>query len=467
MKKIVLSCLALAGFVAVNAQDLKKAETQYMLYRGGQKGALEKSKSEIDKVFNIDAASIDGLLLHARIYGALSYDDNAKAKYPTALNIANQSFEKYLAQDTDAKKLADSKDLGLVDNLYAGNFNKAIMFGQDKNPDSASVYSKKAAQIGALITKYNWKSNNQVIDTFSVLNTAIYLDQSKKMDEAVKYYGQLIDAKVGGEANFFIYEQVLFHLYNTKNKTDFDKYLGIARNVYPDSTNRWNDYQRQYAYKNFSMEDKIEAFKKEDAAGTMTYDDYFNYGVTFSDEAENKDNALTPDQVKDFAALSADAYKKAYGKDATRYEAPYNLGYYLYGVWVDLDDRKSANIAEIQQLNKKITAEVNATKKAALKKQLQPQIDNLKTANVNIDKEQLKVGAEAATWLENSYKTFEPRKASLTPQEKRIALSCAERLSFVYEFLRDKNKLNQKDYDAYDAKFKTYEALRKSLKENQ
>ncbi|HEX7691945.1 MAG TPA: hypothetical protein VF408_06135, partial [Sediminibacterium sp.] len=127
--------------------------------------------------------------------------------------------------------------------------------------------------------------------------------------------------------------------------------------------------------------------------------------------------------------------------------------------FVELDDKYAANIRAMRDLNADKPVEKDPKKKAAAEAALKAKIDPLKAANAELEKpihEKLDVAAE---WLEKSYAILKD-KADRNNVEKNVIGKSVDFLANIYQYKRDRARgKDEKAMEAYDAKFKVYDAL--------
>jgi hypothetical protein len=283
--------------------------------------------------------------------------------------------------------------------------------------------------MGEYITKQNWRGNNQALDTFTVLFTAYASQNAKKMDQAANYYQMLADKKVAGKDYEGVYEFLTKHYLNNKNQELFNKYLATAKELYPQQT-LWNSLQLAYLEDNASLDEKMKMYNTADAGGKMTSDEYITYGNMFAGARAGKDG-LDSLKAAEMRRKSIDAFQKAYNLDKNGIAA-YNAGVVLNNEWSDLRDRYSNYIGAAAAL---------------------------KAKRDEIDRVAISVANEATDWLEKAYESLNA-KAEKTRVEKNSLGTTVKLLTNLFEWRRDKARgKNVQEYDKFNAKFNTYNAL--------
>lgn len=464
MKKIVVLSLLALSFQITRAQDYKKVENTTLL------GRFEDAKTELDKVMADPKAQEkpDGYLWKAKIYGAFNADAKLQAKYPDAYKIADEAFTKYLELDPALKFLKEKNHLDAATNLYSSAYKDGVRTFNTKVWDSAANYFKYAVKYSDILFSNKLLKSEAPFDTTSILYAGYASQNAQKVDDAVKYYSRLIDANIT-EANFIeLYKYVLLQHIKKNNKPDFDKYLPLARKAYPKEA--WDDYEAEFVNKNYSLAQKVAAYEKEVAAGTMTGAKYLQYADVFANVTkEEKENMDSLTQVSyQFKAL--EAYKKACELDPKDGISHFNAGiiyYNLYGVY---EDRMLENRRALKDAVAAHVVEKDPKKKVAAEAKYKEQIDALKKLNTDIDKPMTEMADGCINYIEKSYTILKDvpnldNGKDLTDKEK-VERNCLRKsvdfLANMYAIKRDKAAgKDPKAYDMYDAKYKLYDGLHK------
>lgn len=460
MKKFVLSVSLGFACVFATAQKFTKVETPYVL------GKIEEAKIEIDKMAADPKVqtSPEFWLWHATIYGSLYDNNELSVKYPGSGETALNSFRKYQQVDAANKVMNDAAIPGklIVDVLYRGNLRQGIAYFDKKQWDSAFKYFGQSAEIGDLITRNNWKGNKQPVDTITVLFTGYAAQNAKKAEEAAKYYSRIADLKIKsvpatGDVKD-IYEYLVYHFLDKKDTDNFNKYLGLAKELYPEAMNSWADYESEYVEKNYSLAQKEAAYDKGDAAGTLTANQYLSYGNMFYNIREDDREKLDSAQLAGYRSKAEAAFSKGYEKDNNNGLAAFNVGLINYNEWVDLDDQFEANIKRIAELNRSKAEVKDPKKKAANDARVKKEVDAIRAVNAGIEKKQHAFADKAAQWFETTHKVLSV-KATPDRAEKQVLGKSVDNLTNLYLWKRDKSKGNNAEYDKYDALYKKYDAL--------
>jgi len=423
MKKVAIAFIILLMTGGVYAQDFKKVNTMFLLNK------VEDARTELEKVLADPKTqnNIDAQLWKARIYGVLFADSAYRVKYPQSGQLAFDGFNKYMQLDPEAKKIKEA-GMSVVDQIYVTNFNLGRRYFDKEQWDSSLVYFKNSHAMGNYITRKNWRNNNQAIDTFTVLFTAYAAQNAKKADEAAMYYMQFADLKVPGKEYETVYDFLGRHYLNTKNQVMFNKYVGIAKELYPQNT-LWKNLEAAYMEDNLSLAEKLKMYDEGLSGGKMTSEDYFNYGSMFANISKEDQKALDSTRISAIKRKGIEAFKKAYELDNTNGLAAYNAGILVNNEWNELQEKyfnyRGATPA-------------------------------LKAKRDDIDKVSAPIANEAVEWLEKSFTLLDAKK-DRGRVEKNSYSTAIKLLANLYEYKREKVKGKiPADYDKFDKKFNFY-----------
>jgi hypothetical protein len=450
MKKLLLLAVGIATLQIAIAQEIKNVEKFAIL------GKYEEAKTEVDK------AAADAKLQvkpetwywKSRIYAELTKTPAMLEKYPNLYADASAAFKKYEEIDPSLA-LVKSKGSEGYFAMYSSAFGNGTKNFNEKKWDDAAKYFEISNEYINTIIKNKWTSANITMDTTGVLYTAYAFQNAKKPEQAAKYYAMLADNKIGGKDYMDAYRFLAVHYTDTKNEPMFRKYIALAKEVYP--TEAWEEYEVEYMDKNMTLEEKLAAYDKGDAAGAFNEMYYLQFGDVFI-KAKNAPG-LDDAKQNEYTLKAVDAFKKAYGKNNQNAVAAFNVGVIYYNMFVELDDKYAANIRAMRDLNADKPVEKDPKKKAAAEAALKAKIDPLKAANAELEKpihEKLDVAAE---WLEKSYAILKD-KADRNNVEKNVIGKSVDFLANIYQYKRDRARgKDEKAVETYDAKFKVYDAL--------
>jgi len=461
MKKFFLLALLGAGLLA-KAQNLK--EVQKAVTLAGVTGKYESAKAEVDKLMNDPKAqtNAEAWFYKAKVYAALYKDDQERGKYPNLEITAAEAFQKYKELDPEYKFLKENSGQDIVFNIYATSFAQGVRTFNAKNWDSASFYFTYSVDYSDMIFSNKWSSTTMPFDTTSILYAAYSYQNAKNMDKAYSYYTRLADNKVSGKGFEDIYKFVLVTSSNRKDLASFNKYLAIAKELYPKEN--WDDYELDYLDRNYTLQEKADLYDKEDAAGTLNAMKYLQFGDIFFNIPKNEKDNLDSAKIEYYKKKARDAFKKAYQKDNKEGIAAYNAGVLYNNEFNDLDDKIRANIKALQELNSQKSDIKDPRKKAAIDAKIKPAVDAIKKANADLDKPVTEAADNTIDWMEKAYNALK-EVSDKNAAEKNCFNKSLDILYNLYVYKRDKSKgKDQKAFDEYDAKVKLYDGLISSNK---
>jgi len=229
-KTIIAALFVIAGFVA-GAQPVDDALKQL-----GKSN--DKAKEAIDKITAdpANAKNADAWYAKAQIYNALATDDKYKTSLPDAYDQAFDAFKKaYDADPNNKRMMLDLYKTGFV--AYEGVANRAAGAYQANNMNAAFEGYKKTIEDGNYLKSKNLSYSGYKVpqlDTGMVFMAGYSAMKLEKTDDALKYFAQIADAKIGKEADYVIPYQFLSYQYKTrKDEANFKKYAELGRQVYP------------------------------------------------------------------------------------------------------------------------------------------------------------------------------------------------------------------------------------------
>lgn len=445
--------LIAASLQVVHAQDIKKVTTNYLLAK------LDEAKTEVDKAAADpkQQGKPEVLYWKAKVYGAIfnSKDPALSAKYPNIRQDAEAAFKAYVAADPAFAEVKQKGAEGFFD-MYGGSFNAGIKSFNDKKWDQAATDFTLAVEFSDYIFTNKWSSGNAPFDTTSILYEGYAYQNASKPAEAAKCYMRLADAKVTGTNYLEIYKFLANHFTVTKNETNFNKYLAIARELYPKF--EWEEFESEYIDQNLTLAEKTALYDKEDAAGTMTEQKYLQFGDIFSNAHIKEKGMDSATEVK-YSLKAADAFKKAYAKNSKNAVAAYNVAVIYYNFYLNMDDKYAANLRAMRAINAEKPTEKDPKKKAAVEAQYKQKNEPYLQANAAIEQplmENLNVSLE---WLEKTYEILKD-KSDRSTVEKAVINKTVDFLANLYAYKRDRARgKDLKAMDEYDAKYKVFDAL--------
>ncbi len=457
MKKFLMIALLSCSLQFVHAQDMKKVQVSYTL------GRLEEAKTEIDKVMADpkQQGKTESVYWKAKIYTAilkeaiLKKDKNLHDKFPNILQDAQEAMKAYIAADPQFALIKEKGAEPFFD-IYSTAYTMGVESFNAKKWEEAAGNFGLSVFYSDYIFQNKWSSSTQPFDTTSILYQGYSYQNAQKPDMAAKCYARLADNKLAGEQYIEIYKFLLNHYTIVKNEAGFNKYLALAKELYPKDA--WEEFEIDYMDHNMTLEQKAALYDKDDAAGTLSEMKYLQFGDIFVN-AKNKDKDMDSAHQSEYALKAADAFKKAYGKNNQNAIAAFNVGVIYYNVYGQYDDIYARNIRTMRAINAEKPVEKDPKKKAATDALYKQKTDPYLKANAEIEKPLMENLNTALEWLEKSYGILNA-KTERTHTENSVLGKTVDFLANIYAYKRDRNRgKDAKLFDEYDAKFKVYDAL--------
>lgn len=451
MKKLLLFAMFAGTMQLLHAQDLKKVQTTYLLNK------YEDAKTEIDKVMADPKQNTktEAYYWKAKIYAGVYKNEALRAKFPTASKDADEAFKKYMSADPTFAMIKEKGAEGYFD-MYATAFTTGVKLFNDKKWEEATGNFKVAVEYSDYIFKNKWSNANIQFDTTSILYLAYAYQNSSKPDDAATYYNRLADNKVAGENYIDIYKFLVNHYTITKNQAQFDKYIAVAKELYPKGP--WEEFEIDYIDQNYNLTEKTALYDKEDAAGVLSEMKYLQFGDVFVN-AKNKDKSLDSVAQMKYTLKAADAFKKAFAKNTQNGIASFNVGVIYYNIYGDYDDKYAQNIRTMQSINADKPVEKDPKKKPAAEAALKAKLEPLRKANVDLEKPMMDNLDASLEWLEKTYTVLKD-KPNRTNTEKSVLNKSVDFLANLYAYKRDRSRgKDDKAFDAFEAKYKVFDAL--------
>jgi hypothetical protein len=426
MKKILLAAVLVAGSITAFAQKFDNVQKFYLLQQ------LENAKKELDK--NLADAKYQNLpetyLWKAKIYGEVASDDKLKATYPNALKESYAAFQKYRQLDPENKLLKADGNYRFISVLYSTAFNTGQKQFTTSQWDSAYNTFVIAEDMGDFVSKNGLTNNKQNIDTLTVVFAGYAAQNAKRVDDALKYYQKFAAEKIGGKDYMEVYRFMLSVYSERKDAANFAKYLALAKELYPNESALWSDFEMDYMVKNLSFNDLLDRYKADDQAGKLTASQYAEYGVMFAGGQREDIAKLDSAKQADIRKLAGEAFRKAYAKSNSGIDA-YNAAVMAYNEWSVLDDRYAGY--------RGTSADLKAKREA-------------------VEKQQFVAVDQAIEWMEKAYNQLKA-KENRDRNEKTSLNKSVDFLANLYAWKRDKARgKDPKAVDVYDAKYKQYDS---------
>lgn len=314
LKSIFVSAFLMLATITVMAQSIDDIKG----YAG--KNQWDKAKEAIDKYLSNEknAKKGEGWFWKAQIYNSIARDPNFSKQFPNTRAEAFVAYKKYLEVDPKGFEGAINEHSPLFDIAF-GYLELATNSFNAKDFDLALSSFKDAEQVQDYIVKKGFSYRAfafAAYDTQLYLNIAASAINAKKEDVAVEYYQKVADKKIKDKGFDDIYRYLVDYYEKKGDKVNFNKYLAIGRELYPE-----DPFWCEVGLKELEN-DKKKLFARYDemlAGGCDTYFTRYNYGV------EMFNYAYVGDKVpEDRAAVQAkieQVLKKAIEMNPTGTEA--------------------------------------------------------------------------------------------------------------------------------------------------
>ncbi|WP_096510936.1 hypothetical protein [Filimonas lacunae] len=426
MKNLLLAVSMMIAGKAVVAQKLDEPNKLLLLSK------YEDAKKEIDKTFTDPKASEnpEALLLKSKIYAELYLDSALRAKYPDAGDQTYDALKKYIAKDATLKSLKENNGMRAVSIIYSTKFNEGRKYFTESKWEDALNSFVIAEDMGDFISKNGLGNNKQNIDTFTVVYAGYAAQNAKNTEKAMHYYTKFAAEKIGGKDFVEIYRYILNVELDTKNATEFGKYLALAKQLYPNESTLWNAYEMEFMTKNAGLSQMLAKYKEADPSGKLTSKDYVTYAEYFANVPKEELSKLDSAEQFNVKSLASEAFGKAFNGEQNGVYA-FNSGVLLYQQFNTMEDAFLA---------------------------LRGEGAALKAKRDTVQKQQTALADKSIEWMEKAYNILKAKT-----DRERVETSCLSKsvdfLANLYQWKRDKARgKNVQDYDKFDAKYKQYDS---------
>ncbi len=328
MKKVVLLLITSFGIgVSTFAQDINKAKTYLMLKQ------YESAKTEIDQFTINPKANAEAWYTKAQVYIMLAIDSALKIKYPNAQQTALEAFKKYVTLDPSYKLLQEDK-YSVINNLYIIAFNDGVIqYNQKKYVDAIGSF-QQAVWVSDEMIKNKW--SKALMDTNAILYAGASAQNAKKEEDAIVMYKRLVDQKIVGEGYQGIYEFVADYYRRKKDDVNFQKYIVLGKQLYPEDR-FWLASEMEVIKEKGDFNALVTMYENM-IAKSPTYDLYFELGTAVYDYLYPRDTIKNPkNNVEGFEQKMLDAYTKATEIKKEEGLPYFNIGNHYYNKAVGIN----------------------------------------------------------------------------------------------------------------------------------
>jgi hypothetical protein len=277
MKRILLGAFLCFAGVASQAQTLDDVKKMVILNQ------IPKAKEAIDKLLADPktAKNNDAQYYKGRIYAAIARENGlSTADINTNFSTAFDAFKTYQAADAKEELIKEEGYASYMD-IFGGFYNNGIKAFNDKNFAVSFTGFEKALMVSDYIkTKgYNFTGYNfSTFDTSLILNAANAAMQATDTVSGLKYYGKIIDAKIGGPDYESVYEICGQYYAQKKDKANFDAVAAKGRAVYPKSK-FWDDMEIEMSYASGNKEEMFAKYEAAFQRDPNNFNSNYNYAI--------------------------------------------------------------------------------------------------------------------------------------------------------------------------------------------
>jgi hypothetical protein len=423
MKQVLI--ITLLGFLSFqgNTQTIKKTKELV------NAKTWDKAKESIDltianpKLKKEEMA--EALYLKGKIYVNLAATPALKGLVNNPRAIALEAFQKGMEMDKNIVNIQLTLDqYQPVIALYTNNFDDAAAFYNKENYAEAFNEFKTTAIYGDFLYSQGWSSISK-LDTTLLYYTALSATNSKNLDEAIKYFAKLADAKVGRlPEQVTIYRYLAKYYSDKKDEANLVKYVQIGLELYPK-----DDYLPLLELDMIREKgDKVALYKKFEQitqSNPTNFDVLFEYGNELFSDTHVSEASKKPANYIENCAKIEKIYNQAIAVKPDNYDVVLSLGKHFYNQAVLIEDEMSR---------------IRGSKPEDVKKK----------ADFNV--KLLEVSEKTIAPLEKVYNYYD-KLGKLKTHDKSNLKSACNLLMYCYGFKKDKAKqdLYQKVYDNVDA----------------
>jgi tetratricopeptide (TPR) repeat protein len=285
----------------------------------------------------------------AKIYNAISYDATLSKQYPSARMDAFNALKKYT--ETDDRMLIELQIDGYapINEIYTGFYQTAANSFNQKSYEIAFQNFVNAITVSSFMTRKGWINLN--LDTNSVLYAGVAAEKLNRFDDAVKYYGQLAEAKVAGDGFVEIYKWVANHYFEKKDLAQAKKFLALGREVYPGDP-FWNSLELDMVREGSSKEALFAQYEKTIAAEPNNHFYRYNYAVELYQFGYNVDVSKRPANSDELIQKASAQLSRVLAINPEYVRGQLFAGQIIYNMGVDLTNKakktESDNVAALK-----------------------------------------------------------------------------------------------------------------------
>ena len=422
MKQVLV--ITLLGFFSFqgNAQTIKKTRELVIAK------TWDKAKESVDltianpKLKKEEMA--EAYYLKGKIYVNIATTPALKSLVVNPRAIALESFQKGLELDKNIVNIQLTLDqYQPVIALYTNNFDDAAAFYNKENYAEAFNEFKTTAIYGDFLFNQGWSSIPK-LDTTLIYYTALSAINSKNVDEAIKYFAKLADAKVGRTPEqVTIYRYLAKYYSDKKDEANLFKTVDLGLSLYPK-----DDYLPLLVLDIMKEKgDKAALYKKFEQfiqANPSNFDVLFEYGNELFTDTHVSEVKNKPSNYIENCLKIEKVYTQAASVKPDNFDVVLSLGKHFYNQAVLIEDEASR---------------IRGTKPEDVKKKADLNAKLLETIDKGIIP------------LEKVFTNYD-KAGKLKTHDKSNLKSACNLLIYCYTAKKDKSKQDfyQKAYDGVD-----------------
>jgi hypothetical protein len=462
MQKLITILTLLLIFNAAQAQKFDKVKNAILISQ------YESAKSDLDKILQKNPTLVntpEALFWEIKINSFFSKDSLSLVKHPNSYTDMYNTLEKLVSTEEGNtyinEKAIKERELNPAEpfiQVYTKSFSDGVKLYNSNNFKEAASYFATCVKYSDIFYGRGWLDTKLKLDSITILYTAICHEKDKNFPLAIKYFERLINEKAMASLEG-IYNDLFTCLIQTKEKEKFDTYIAKALVECPNNTELWEQYQREYIAKVYTIDEKVALYDQLIAANKLSELEVQYFGELFM-EGKSDD----PSSEK-YVLKASEAFQQAFTMNPTNFRAAYNSGISYYAQYTILDGKLDAARKSLQALNtqKPVSttakgAPVKGTSKPGVPVKVTPQ-DSVKAIIADLNTQIFQKVDLAITWLEKSYNALKD-KADMSKSEKNIALRSVDYLAMLYQYKSEKLKSKDaKASAAFEQKFSFYDQL--------
>lgn len=360
MKRFLLSLvLAISGF-GLFAQNLDKIKDLL------KNNKVADAKTEIDKVLaeSKGQKNAEAWYLKAKVYDAISSNEQLKAQTPDALAQSFDALKKYIELDDKKLVMLQLDQYKPMNDIYQGYFQAgANSYNAGKYKDALANFKGAIDAISFMGSK-GWVT--QKFDTTATLYAGISAEKDNNRDEAVVFYKQIADSgisKIGGNDMIEIYKWVADYYNQKKDVPNTLKYLALGKKAYPKEL-FWPDMELDLVRKSGN---KDSLFAKYDEIVKDFPDNHlflYNYGLEMYQYAVDTSSGKRPANSDELVKKAQESLTKSLQAKPDYPQAALVLGQISYNTGVDLQQQaKTIKGTKPEDVKKRADLRTQASKK--------------------------------------------------------------------------------------------------------